>query len=499
MGGCPNGPLQSGPPAPTNVAAASLANNSIKVNWTPAVALPGTPAILGYRVTAVAQTSTNSEQVEIGRRIMNPGASSTTITGLAPGESYDVNIVSISSTGETFPAAHAVPGTDVTPPTVSAAPAGGSYPAPQQVTLTANEFGSDIYYTLDGSAPIIGDQVNAAALHYTGPIAVSASPTILKYAAFDPSNNPSTIGTEEYSITNNPVPAATTFTGSTVGLGTVTLNWAAADPGIAGANIVDYQVKVFGSAALVNPALQTVTTGNAAGTPPTSLLISGLTGDTPYWFTVSAKSDANTAWGPASPALGPITPQGAVVANAGPDQSGVVRNTTVTLSGAASSSGATYVWRQLVTGTSTTMPDGVDKVVLTPSGTDATFTLPFYKYPMLSAPLTFELSVTSGGTTRTDQVVVTPRSDTIGITTAKWKAGDFRVVGTDSSVGAIVTLRSPTGTIYGTAVVTAAVAPATGGDFDIRLRNGAAPGTKPPTVFVESNLGGTAGPFPVAG
>ena len=501
MGGCPNGPLQSGPPAPTNVVAAETVPNpnpdgikTIKVNWTPAAAIPGTPAILGYRVTAVARTSANNEQVEIGRRIMNPAAASTTITGLASGEIYDVYVVSLSSTGETFPAAHAVPATDVTPPTVSAAPAGGSYPAPQQVTLTANEFGSDIYYTLDGSDPISGDQVNAAALHYTGPITVSASPTILKFAAFDPSNNPSTIGTEEYSITNNPVPAATTFTGSTIGLGTVTLNWAAADPGIVGKNIIDYQVKVFGSAALVNP-VQTVTTGNAN----TSILINGLTGDTPYWFTVSAKSDANTAWGPASPALGPIAPQGGVVANAGPDQSGVVRNTTVTLSGAASSSGATYVWRQLVTGTSTTMPDGVDKVVLTPSGTNATFTLPFYKYPMLNAPLTFELSVTSGGTTRTDQVVVTPRSDTIGITTAKWKAGDFRVVGTDSSVGATVTLRSPTGTIYGTAVVTAAVAPATGGDFDIRLRNGAAPGTKPPTVFVDSNLGGTAGPFPVAG
>ena len=29
----------------------------IRVNWTPAVAIPGTPAITGYRVTAVAQTS----------------------------------------------------------------------------------------------------------------------------------------------------------------------------------------------------------------------------------------------------------------------------------------------------------------------------------------------------------------------------------------------------------------------------------------------------------
>ncbi len=250
MGGCPNGPLQSGPPAPTNVAAVNVANNSIKVNWTPAVALPGTPAILGYRVTAVAQTSTNSEQVEIGRRITNPGASSTTITGLAPGESYDVNIVSLSSTGETFPAAHAVPGTDVTPPTVSAAPVGGSYPAPQQVTLTANEFGSDIYYTLDGSDPISGDQLNTPApAHYDGPITISSPElTTLKFVAFDPSNNHSSVVTEQYVITNNPLPAAPTITGSSVGLGTVTLNWTAADPGLTGATILDYQVKVLDSA-----------------------------------------------------------------------------------------------------------------------------------------------------------------------------------------------------------------------------------------------------------
>ena len=44
----------------------------IKVNWTPAVAIPGTPAILGYRVTAVSKLPINGEYVEIGRRIMNP-------------------------------------------------------------------------------------------------------------------------------------------------------------------------------------------------------------------------------------------------------------------------------------------------------------------------------------------------------------------------------------------------------------------------------------------
>ena len=50
FGGCPNGPLQSGPPGPTNVLAATQANGDIIVTWKPAEALPGTPAITGYRV-----------------------------------------------------------------------------------------------------------------------------------------------------------------------------------------------------------------------------------------------------------------------------------------------------------------------------------------------------------------------------------------------------------------------------------------------------------------
>ena len=72
-------------------------------------------------------------------------------------------------------------------------------------------------------------------------------------------------------------------------------------------------------------------------------------------------------------------------------------------------------------------------------------------------------------------------------------------------IGAIVTVRpaKADGTIdrtrsLGTAQVTAAAAPATGGEYDIRLRNGAAPPTNPGRIFVESNGGGVAGPFVVA-
>ncbi len=206
MGGCPNGPLQSGPPGPSKMDAVDV-TGGIKVNWTPAVAIPGTPAILGYRVTAVSKLPINGEFVEIGRRIMNPAASSTTLTGVASA-GYNVNVVSLSDVGETFPALPVpVKAPDTMAPTVSASPSGGSYSVAQQVTLTSNEFGADIYFTLDGSNPITGGQLSSSAARYTAPITVSAA-TTLKFVAFDPSNNVSSIVTEEYTITNDPVAAA---------------------------------------------------------------------------------------------------------------------------------------------------------------------------------------------------------------------------------------------------------------------------------------------------
>ena len=93
-------------------------------------------------------------------------------------------------------------------------------------------------------------------------------------------------------------------------------------------------------------------------------------------------------------------------------------------------------------------------------------------------------------------------TDRITITTAKWKSGDFRVTGSASVVGKIVSVRtgSATGPVIpgAAALVTAAAPPATGGVYDIRLRNGAVPATNPGRIWVTSDGGGVAGPFTVA-
>jgi Chitobiase/beta-hexosaminidase C-terminal domain/Fibronectin type III domain len=492
VGGCPNGPLQSGPPAPTNIVAARMPGG-VTVNWTPAVGIPGTPAIVGYEVTAVAQTP-GAEQIEIGKRIINPGATGTTITGLVDGVTYDIEVVSYSTVGKTFPVVHASAVTDSIKPIVTASLSGGSYPVAQQVTLTSNELGSDIYYTIDTTEPITNGEVAVTALHYTGPITVAAN-TTLKFAGFDPSNNLSDTVTAVYSITNDPVPAATSFVSSSVGFKTATLSRNPADAVAPLLTITGYKIDIFNAANAASP-FRTESLGNV-----TTATISGLTGDTQYWFSVSAKNSVNSTFGPASSLLGPLTPQGDVVANAGFDRTGVARNSTVVLTGAGSTTvGATYVWTQLITGTSTPMPAGVDKVTLTPivlagvpANRDVGFTLPFFKSGMSRSPLTFQLAVTASGATNTDTVTVTPGSDVVTITTAKWKPGDFRVVGASTSVGSVITIRSAlVSTVYGTATTDAT------GAFDFRLRAGVPP-TKPTAIVADSNMGGTTAPFNIAG
>jgi len=491
MGGCPNGPLQSGPPAPSGITAAKV-SGGLKLNWTPAEAIPGTPDITGYRAVAVGKTVTSNEQVEIGKRISGQAATGTTITGLSANEEYDVYVVGVSSVGETFPAAHAIPVTDTTAPTVSATPNGGTSAVAQTVTLIASETGSDIYYTIDGSEPVLSGGVLAdSAIRYTAPMEI-ASTTTLKFAAFDPSGNVSATSEALFTVTNDPVPSAPTFASApVVGQGTASLSWTAPNPGAAGLTITGYTVQAYTADGTAFGAPKTV-----AG-DVTTLVYDGLSGDTAYQFTVRA-SNTNGV-GPESEKTAAVTVQGAVVALAGPDQNVVRRTTatTVTLDGTGSTTtGATYKWEQVLAS-----PTDPDKMTLTGDTTlKPTFSLPVFRTPMTNNALVFRLTVTVGTAVRTDEVKVVPVPDRVTISSAQWKTGDFRVIGTSSVVGGTVTVRagSATGRILGQAAVTAAVAPETGGVWTLRLRNAAAGTTNPGTVWVESTVGGTAGPLAVA-
>ncbi len=497
FGGCPNGPLQSGPPAPTNInaARADINSTSIAISWDPAVAIPGTQPITGYRVWAIDTAVSGGERIEIGRRIGNPLSTGTTITGLTGGHDYDIEVVSVSSVGETFPAAEATPATDSIIPVITASPAGGSYALTQQVKLTASEPGVDIYYTTDGTDPIdnLGGTGDTA-ISYTGDIAIAAN-TTLKFAGYDPSNNPSATSTETYVITNLPTAAKTDILTATPAMQSVNLTWAAADPVAPATSIVGYEVKVYDSS---SGSAVAIDTQSFAG-PGTAGTVTGLTGNTQYWFTVAAINEINPAPGPESSRIGPITALGPVVANAGPDQNNVVRNTTVQLDGSASTTGGTitYQWVQLAsaTGLEVMAPGPNLRTIANPSAASTSFLLPSYAFGMSSGPLYFQLTVTDTGTgeVRTDRVTITPRNDVVTVASARWKANDFRVTGTGAIDGAVITVRWTVGNVTSSANVTVVA-----GAWDLRLRNGAAPGNPgPTTVTVTSNQGGTFGPFNV--
>ena len=101
-------------------------------------------------------------------------------------------------------------------------------------------------------------------------------------------------------------------------------------------------------------------------------------------------------------------------------------------------------------------------------------------------------------TATTDQA-----TDSITIGSAKWKARDFKVVGTGNTLGAIVTAYkvnadgSLTAIPGATAPVVAAAPPGIG-DWTIGLRDAAAGTSNPGRILVKSDKGGQAGPFTVS-
>lgn len=104
-----------------------------------------------------------------------------------------------------------------------------------------------------------------------------------------------------------------------------------------------------------------------------------------------------------------------------------------------------------------------------------------------------------------DAVTVSTQAaaDRITISSAKWKAGDFRVVGTGDNLGATVQVYrvnadgTPGAAITGMTAQVVAAAPPGIGDYSIRARTNV-PTTNPGRIIVKSTGGGVAGPFTVS-
>ncbi|HEY0470007.1 MAG TPA: fibronectin type III domain-containing protein [Kribbella sp.] len=280
MGGCPAGAVQQGPASPTNVTA-DQNGESVAVTWTAPVQTPGSAPVLGYTVRAVDQLSSNDAQAEIGRRINNPDAHAATLPTTLAGKRIEVR--AFSETGESWPPALPgnTPSGDVTAPTVKATPAGGFYTADQSVTLTANEPGSEIYYTLDGSDPLQAGSAGPAANLYTAPIdlAFSSGATTVRYVAFDPAGNASLAKIDKYTFGSAQAPGAPTAVTAQAASGSATVRWTApADPGTS--PITGYKVTATPGAGA--PVEQT------SGASTSTAQLSGLTNGTSYAVTVAA-------------------------------------------------------------------------------------------------------------------------------------------------------------------------------------------------------------------
>ncbi len=184
-----------------------------------------------------------------------------------------------------------------------------------------------------------------------------------------------------------------------------------------------------------------------------------------------------------------VTAPATASANAGPAQTGIQRGTTVTLDGSGSTGAATYAWTQV-------RAAGDPAATLAGANTaKPTFTFPLYLSPANNGALTFKLAITSpNGTASESTVTVTPKADTVAITSARYTGSkrEWRVDGTTSiPAGQRITVHrgSLTGPVLGSAVVDLA------GAFSVRV-TAAAP-TAGTTVSIESALGGTAAGFPV--
>jgi hypothetical protein len=300
MGGCPAGPADVAPAKGNAGFALATDKKSMKVTWTPAEPVPGTPAITGYDVSVLG-AAVNGVQPEIGART-GAGATSATISGLNDTASYTVEVRSLAGTkaGEPFPVKASASGGgatgDTTAPKLTATPAGQA----SSVTLSSDDTAASIYFVTyptptpptDPNAPVpatpqVIDVVNGLpteeAKLYTAPIAITG-PTTVKFAAFDAAGNYDT-GQADYTLATATAPGAPTVPVATGGMTSASLRWTAPTGTVTGYGVQLHSVETPTVPAGPVGELRETTTAD-----PT-LALTGLTpGD--YTFTVKAKNSA---------------------------------------------------------------------------------------------------------------------------------------------------------------------------------------------------------------
>jgi hypothetical protein len=115
---------------------------------------------------------------------------------------------------------------DTVPPIITATPTGGIYDSVQQITLSSDELGTIIRYTIDGTAP------TDASPAYESPIELS-SDTVLAFFGKDEAGNEGTLGSETYYITvpdTSPPTVSASPSGGTFGPSDTTVSLTSSEP-----------------------------------------------------------------------------------------------------------------------------------------------------------------------------------------------------------------------------------------------------------------------------
>jgi hypothetical protein len=308
MGGCPAGPADQGAPTPGTASVQRSADGtSMNVRWEAATPVPGAAQVTGYSVEAIAGANTSNGQQTFGART-GAAATGTTITGLAAGETYKVEVRSLAAArmSEAFMTAPiagiptGTPNTSLPSLTVTPAVTNNATPvsAPNN-SVTATSDGQ-VWYTTDGSAAIFAGLPSDTAqqLKPGQTIPVTAPSTKIRIVAFNAVGN-FVEGFSTYipggSTTPAPVtgPAAPTALAVTtpVPQDRATLSWASV-PGATSYQVAISEVGAGG--ALIPLAPQPGPVVNPTGTPITQT-VTGLSGSKNYTFTVTAKNAAGVA------------------------------------------------------------------------------------------------------------------------------------------------------------------------------------------------------------
>ncbi|WP_298460353.1 chitobiase/beta-hexosaminidase C-terminal domain-containing protein [uncultured Cellulomonas sp.] len=473
MGGCPAGPQEQRPNAPTVYTGKGAGDGRIEVTWDEGTTLPGAPAITGYEVVAVRAVGSGMDAGGIVRT--HADGRGATVEGLSAGKIYSVEIASRSGSGVSAPSTMRIRAADHIAPTASATTVRVPNAQGKYLPLVTNingDFGvhldpvpglldAEVHYTVNGSVPTL---TSPTFVPGESPSLQITQDTTVRWIVVDGGNIVSEPESAFFDIVEatNPAPDGVTAAPTAAsGVIDVTFNR------LADATVAAYRVQTYDETGTVRVGTP-VSIAQPADGETVTRRVTGLTNGRNYTFTVAARY--GTSWSVESAHSAPVAPQAAAKADAGPDQT-ILRGRQFVLDGGMSPRAVTYQWTQLRPAATANgglpqdpqldlNPDLRGTQSTTGASENSTLTLraPLMTGPVSDHNLQFRLTTThEDGTVKNDVVQIVLQADTVVVEDNRWRVGD-EIGGTGSQENATLTILngSATGPQIGQAIVSSA-------------------------------------------